>query len=238
MNNINYNINQRFYDFSLNKCDFDNVCFGTVFDEQYIYFVSKLDEKSKKFIKQFSKEQINSVIYTKRLNNLKAIQNNVIYCGGVKDGYIQLCDYIDYYHLIFKYDVSKLEQIKYVLSYKYNIQNVNLYRLNKNNLIYIFDNDSSFETKINSPLFSNLNNRIHNYNKDNLIFQKQYYQNDQAKFLFEKSLKYQSPYKFWHCNDSCESFQYLYKFNNIFDQNWYNRFCQNFKLFLDKQLYS
>lgn len=237
MNNINYNPNQRFYDFSLSKDDLNISCFiTTLFEEQLTYFVSKLEKDSKQLLPFFNKQQIQMVIFQKRLNNLNAIQNSKIYCNGTKDGYIDLQDYKDYYHLIFEYDLNKLNQIKQLLHNKYNIENVNLYQFDQKNLIYIFDKDSNFEVKINSTLFSNLNNRINNYKKQNLIYEQKCCSTDQIEHLCFKTLKYQSPQKFWHCYDSYGSQLFLYKFNNIFDQNWYNRFVQNMKLFLNNQL--
>ena len=229
MNNINYSPNQSFYDFSLNEKDFiihqiHKFDYIFVNDEQLTYFISKLDDKSKNTSSNFTPQQIKNVIYKKRLDNLNAIQNGVVYKNGNNDRKIQLKNYKDYYHLIFEYDVNKLEQIKNILNEKYNIEKVNLYQFDQKMLIYIFDRDSNFEAKINSPLFSNLNNRINNYNKENLINQKLFICDLPALHLFSSQVLY------------CDYYNGItaIKFNNIFDQNWYNLFCQNIKLFFDQ----
>ena len=234
MNNINYNPNERFYDFSLAKEDLDISCCRQSNEDQFDFFVSKLNYKHKQLVCIFQKIHLQKIIFKKRLDNLNAMQNGIIYRNGKDDKKIALQNYKDYYHLIFEYDISKLKQIKDILHDKYNIENVNLYQYDEKNLIYIFDKDSNFETKINSPLFSNLNNRINNYKKENLIYEQKYCSTDQIENLCENQLKNQSPQKFWYCNDNYDKYTELNVFNNIFDQNWYNKFCKNIKLFFNQ----
>ena len=219
---INYNEYQAFNDFQLNnKNIFLQSKYKDYVSQQDVQFFYNNANSNIKY------SNIKSIIAQKRLDNLNAIQNGIVYKNGKDDKKIKLEDYKDYYHLIFEYDVNKLEQIKNILSEKYNIENVNLYQFDQNNLIYIFDKDSNFEAKINSPLFSNLNNRINNYNKDNLIENKIYLNYD---ILFPFFNFYTT-----FCFNNLNTKECLH-FNNIFDQNWYNRFCQNMKLFLNNQL--
>lgn len=235
MNNINYNPNERFYDFSLNEKDFNldqlyRFNYFNVYDEQLTYFISKLGYESKQLINKATIQQIKNVIYKKRLDNLNAIQNGIVCQNGKDDNKIKLEDYKDYYHLIFEYDINKLNQIKQILHKKFNIENVNLYQFDQKKLIYIFDKDSNFEAKINSPLFSNLNNRINNYNKENCY--PSVASRSSTTHLFQRSKKELTIKQFFHCDDA--GFIDLYYFNNVFDQNWYNLFSKNIKLFFDQ----
>ena len=219
---INYNEYQAFNDFQLNN---KNI----FLQSKYKDYVSQQDvqffyNNTNSIIKY---SNIKSIIAQKRLDNLNAIQNGVVYKNGKDDKKIKLENYKDYYHLIFEYDANKLNQIKQILHKKFNIENVNLYQFDQKNLIYIFDNNSNFEAKINSPLFSNLNNRINNYNKENLIENKIYLNYD---ILFPFFNFYTT-----FCFNNLNTKECLH-FNNIFDQNWYNRFCQNMKQFLNNQL--
>ena len=219
---INYNEYQAFNDFQLNnKNMFLQSKYKDYVSQQDVQFFYNNTNSNIKY------SNIKSIIAQKRLDNLNAIQNGIVYKNGKDDKKIELEDYKDYYHLIFEYDVNKLNQIKQILHKKYNIENVNLYQFDDNNLIYIFDKDSNFEAKINSPLFSNLNNRINNYNKENLIENKIYLNYD---ILFPFFNFYTT-----FCFNNLNTKECLH-FNNIFDQNWYNRFIQNMKQFLNNQL--
>lgn len=219
---INYNAYQAFNDFLVQPKD-------ELLYSDYQYYIS--DEDVQFFLKNTNLnkkyDNIKSIVAVKRLNNFNAIQNGIVCKNGKDDKKIQLNNYKDYYHLIFEYDIYKLNQLKDILHNKYNIENVNLYQHDQNNLIYIFDKDSNFETKINSHLFSNLNNRINNYDKDNIVDNKLILGYDMLFPFFNFYTTF--------CFNNLNIKECLH-FNNIFDQNWYNRFVQNMKLFLNNQL--
>lgn len=109
-----------------------------------------------------------------------------------------------------------------------NIDNYTFYYQYKDNktIFYFCKNDSLQNI---SPLFDNFNNKLHKF----------------------KQIQTKKQFKYWHVNknlffenynqfsmwDECYTNQNnfcLCHFNNIFDQNWYNLFCKNIKLFFDQ----